>query len=1532
MAKILKILGRIVGISIEWILIFVTVLAFAIRTSPVQTYLAKIATDYLSKELKTTMRIDRVSIVFIDRVALDGVFILDQQQDTLASIGRIYAQLNELDLNKNIIGIEKVELEKGNIHLSRAKEDGAYNYWFITDYFASSKKSTKKKPFAVTLETIELSDVNFHYDDYRKSYSNYGVDFDHISLKHFNLKANNFNTTDGVVKFDLLSLNGLEQSGFKIDNLSSNARISKNGILLSNLKIKTPLSTIDAPKLNLLMSSFEDFQTFEDSVSFDAQLNQSLVSMRDISMFASQLKGMDQMVNIKGKVTEKVKNLKLRELELSTGKKTKIRGDLNLPDFRNLKAAFFSENLDYAYIDLNDLGKIKLPDSNSDKYLTFDKYLHRLVYFEASNVKLDGFYSQFVLAADKIKTSLGQVKMDNGMLFTVNPSNESLFFERSQDSDYDVKIEEFNLGKFLGNNELGIVDGTVFLSGEAFSTAHIDFNLIEGHINRFDYLNYSYNQIDVSEGKFKDNIFTAKIDVKDDNLDLTYNGYIDFNGGQHMRFTIDLKEALLDRLNIGSKKNASLTSNFTVNIFGKTANTMYGSISMDGMLYTQGDREIRVPELLINVKRGPTEDEFKITSGLGNFNMAGKIDFTTLVEDFLLQFEKVFPGLIEQPIAKQKKKRAPSHFRYDFLTNDLDNFLAIFVPDLKISPKTSLKGTYDGANEDFTMKLNSGEISYQDMKFTGVKVDQTLTAESIIADYKLERFSYGDSIKLDNVIFITTGMDNILESEVTWNPETTNSSDIKWQTTIYDNTHLKFLLKPSYFSINEQRWEIENQSDIELQKANIKIENFKLKRDRQYISLDGNIARNDSDRLNFRVNDLDLAELGAFIGSKVEMKGLVNGWGYISNPYENLNYVGDASIQGLYINQEEVGDVFVQSQWNKGSESIGMTGDLMYRGNQTFEFQGSYFTEREENNLDFNLIFDETDIQFTSAFLDPDLVTNVKGLLNGSLKVTGSPENPKLDGRVNLQGGNGKLALLGVNFGFNGEIIADEYGFYINNMPVTDEEGNTGGLIGSVYHTNYKNWNFDLQFNLEGEKTMEDENIFSWSPTSKLPERFLLMNTDYKEGEYYYGKAYGTGFANIYGYSDNIEITVDMKTSRGTKINFPMYGVTDISEEESFIRFVDKDTTIVLDQPKFDFTGVDLNLNFSVTPDAKLKIIFNEQTGDEITATGKGDINMKLDNLGDLTLDGTYRIKEGLYNFAMGPIKQPFYIQEGGTIAWTGDPYNANIDLKTYYKVNASLSEISPDELQGTANMSTQEILCYLDLTESLLKPNIGFDIKAPKANETGKALLSRITSDPDELNRQFFSLLLWKRFQPLKGSTAAGGSAALDLVANQINSMLALVSKEYKMNVNIGADNLTGENSLEFGVTKGFLDDRLIFTGSFGVENNIPTGSQNQSMLIGDVSVEYLLNESGTFRVNIFNESNDYSIIQDKNLGLFTQGAGINYQEDFDNVDNFMLVQYFLDVFRKKEKKRITVKRKKQQTPIPKAESPPVSVLNEED
>jgi len=1522
MAKILKIIGRTLGISFEWILILFMAFAFAIRTSPVQTYLAKKAAAFLSKEWNTRVEVGSVSIIFIDRVALDGVLVMDHNKDTLASIHTLYATLDKLDLEKNELDLGEAELDGGVVHLSRDSKTGAFNFQFIIDYFKSDKPS-KSKPMALSLRTLQLTDVNFKYTDNREKHDLEGIDFDHLDFKHVNLSAEAFTIVNDKISVNIRSFSAQEQSGFKLNQLSALVNVSPKGILLSSLLIKTDDSDIKAPKLNLLMNDYADMSEFVDKVTFDARLAKSTVSLKDVSYFATALWGMDQVIELKADVSKHIKDLKISGLQLKTGKRTVIRGTVNLPDFRNLKRAFFSEKLDYAFISLSDLQKIRMPNSETNRYLSFDKILQRLGYFEALDLRLDGFYSQFVVSTDKLNTKLGAVRMDNGIMFTQNFANNSFLFQHSEASEYDVKVEQFQLGQFLDNRSLGVVDGTFFLTGEAFSLADIHFTEITGNVNRFDYLDYAYTNIIVKKGSFEDNKFAAIIDVKDDNLDLEYNGFIDFKDNQHMSFTIDLKKALLDKLHIAQRDSTSLTTNFVVNVYGSDPNKMAGNVTMHGLLYKEGRNEIKLPDININVTRSEAEDVFKIVSPIADITLTGKIDFSTLVDDFLTQFEKVFPSIVAARGDEKKQKGTKSNFSYNLTTKDSKDFLTIFAPELSVASNSILIGNYSGKDETFTMGFISPEIHYQDFTFKGIDLKQAMTSSEIQAIYSLKKFEYKDSISLDNVKFTTLGGKQGLTSDLTWNKGTKNETDIAWKTTIVNSNHINFVLEPSYFSINDMRWDIENQSDILITDRDVHISKLKLQKNNslqgskaskkdQYVSIDGCISRNDVDRLNFKVHDLDLGELGELLGSEMNLKGSLNSWGYISNPYENLTYLGDVSVEGLYLNNQEVGDIYAQSGWNKASQSIAMNGDLIYKDNESFTFEGSYFTERKEENIELDLVFDETDIQFANAFLDADVVSNIRGKLDGKLRVSGTPDFPKLDGSLKLLDGNAKMELLGVNFGFNGKITADEYGFYIDNMPVTDEEGNTGALIGSVYHNQYKDWNFDLQFDLE-------QDYYARGKNGPLPlQKFLVLNTNFKEGDTYYGKAYGTGTANIFGYTDNLEITVDIQTEKGTRIYFPMFGVSEISEEESFVRFKPKGSQGSAADPKIDFSGVSLDLNFRVTPDAKLKIIFNDQSGDEINATGSGDIGMQLDNLGDLSMEGSFRVKNGLYNFAMGSVKQKFYVEEGGTITWTGDPYTANIDLNTYLIVRANISEISPDQLQGNKG-NQQDIYCYLSLKESLLKPTIGFNIKAPKADETSRALIDRITGDKDELNRQFFSLMLLKKFQPLKGSSASGSSTAMDLASNQINSILDKVSKDYKMNVNLDANQNTGESSFEFGIKKGFIDDRLIFTGSFGVENSSGVQQQQgQSALIGDVSLEYLINESGTFRINVFNESNDYSIIQDKNLGPFSQGAGLHYQEDFDTWENFKIGQYFLDIFRSRENKKFPIKRKRRQTSVP--------------
>ena len=1517
MSKILKITGNLLSLLLDWLLLILILFAFAIRTSTVQTFLAQKAASHLSKELNTTVKIGKVSIIFIDRLALDDVLILDQKKDTLAGIKTLFATVSEIDLKKNNIHLNRISIEKGTIHLNRDRKTGDYNYEFLEDYFSSGKKTKKSKPVNLYVDNVSLIDIDFKYDDFRKSYSTYGMDYDHLDLKKIRLEAGNFSSSKNTFEFEVETLSTRDKCGFVLNDLSMNVKIDPQGLKISNLNIQTPLSSIHLPKFHLLLNEMDDFSYFEDSVRFDSEIAQSKVSLKDVSYFASALEGMDAQVTIEGKVKEYVKNLHISNLDLRTGKSIVIQGDLTLPDFRDWESAKIREHIRYANVPLHELGEIKLPVSSGSKTLNINPQVNAFGTIRVFDLKLDGSTRDISIYADSIKSNLGSIGLASGMQLK---QLGDIYAFNTHDSLKGVQFNAVSLNTLTGLTQFGLADGDIALKGSISDQGKVYLHKISGFVKRFDLMGYPYSNIEIKKGSFINNVFEGEMDVKDDNLDLTYNGRLDLNGDKHLQFSVDLTRAVLDKLQLSDKAGTRLSSNFRVDIFGDTPNKMRGNITLDGLLYIEGEKKIRVPSLSLHVERGK-EDVFHLQSKVADATLKGKINFETLISDFSNQFSKVFPSIQVQEVnknksGKQKNKAVKSHFSYEIISKDLSEVLEIFVPELQIPKHSVLQGHYDGELSNFTLSFESPEVIYDSIHFKKIKFDQSLTSSGISAEYTVSELALSDSIIFHKVRFLANGTQENLLSELTWDKNTEDDSRISWETHIPNTNEINFELLPSYFSINQQKWEIEKESHLKIANNEFHITKLKIQRADQFISIDGKISRNDSDKLNFQLNDIDLKEISDLLGSEVAMKGKLNGWGYIANPYTNLTYMGDASIREFYLNEREVGDVYLQSDWNKQRESIRLEGDLTYRGAQTFKFDGNYYLDKETDNLDFDLVFDQTDIQFTNAFMDPDVIRNIKGVVDGRISVKGTPEFPKLKGEVNLLAGNAKVELLGVNFGLNGKIKADEYGFYIDNMPVLDEDGNSGSLIGSIYHSNFEDWNFDLQFDLDKNTSVYQSAFLSFVPGNTTMSKFLVLNTKFKEGDYYFGKAYVTGKANIFGYSDNLDITVDLKTQRGTTVNFPMFGMTELEEENGYIKFLKKGEDIQIEQPKIDFSGVNLDLNFKVTPDAKLKIIFNETTGDEISAAGSGDINIELDNLGDLSMEGTFRVKEGMYNFAMGPIKQPFYIEDGGTITWTGDPYNATIDLKTYYEVYANLTEIAPDQFQGSTANSTQKVQCYLGLTESLMKPAIGFDIKAPKADESGKALISRITGDKDELNRQFFSLMLWKRFQPLKGTTAAGGSAAMDLVSNQINSMLSQVSKDYKLNVNLDSDQLSGESTYEFGVTKGFLDNRLILNGSFGVEN-VTSSSQSQSALIGDVRLEYLLNESGTVRINVFNESNDFSVINEKSLGPFTQGAGIHYQEDFDNFDNFKLAQYFLDIFRKKGNKRYPVKRNKRQTVI---------------
>ena len=59
-----------------------------------------------------------------------------------------------------------------------------------------------------------------------------------------------------------------------------------------------------------------------------------------------------------------------------------------------------------------------------------------------------------------------------------------------------------------------------------------------------------------------------------------------------------------------------------------------------------------------------------------------------------------------------------------------------------------------------------------------------------------------------------------------------------------------------------------------------------------------------------------------------------------------------------------------------------------------------------------------------------------------------------------------------------------------------------------------------------------------------------------------------------------------------------------------------------------------------------------------------------------------------------------------------------------------------------------------------------------------------------------------------------------------------------------------------------------------------VPIGGIEETLIIGDVQIDFILNEDGTLRAKVFNRENEFRYIGDE-LG-YTQGIGLSYKVDF--------------------------------------------------
>lgn len=1459
------------------VLIFV---AFAIRTSWFQTYLAQQAATYLSKEWKTEVRIDKVDIKFLDLVDIEGVYVEDKLKDTLLYSEALHVNIGLLSLAESMVDIETVELTNATANIKKYKGDTIFNFQHIVDYFATEDEDTTSSDFKVDVQKVILSNVNFVYQDQNADFTEYGLDYSNLGIKNLSGEFSNFGFAGEQIGASIKNLHFKERSGLILTKLSADVTYNPEAIGLKNLRLGFNNSLLISDEFYLLTpNGTEDFSNFVHNVTLAGNIRDTKIDLTDIAYFVPTIQGMDAKINLNNtELKGAVYGLQLLNTDITLLDSTIIRGDFQIPDLDHGEV-YFDDQVTLFQTTVADIQSLKLtPFLEGQDYLMLPASMAKagLIKLRKSHVK--GTLNDFTFNG-ALTSGLGNVYVENGLRF-YKKSGEDIYYYNSAKKglNKDLIVQNLDLEALSGSTMLGKTSGylTIQEGSKGFSMDEIKV-LFSGKFSQFELNNYNYQDITIKNGKYANDRFAGKIDIKDDNLAVRYDGWVDLKNDMQFKFNLEIDSANLSNLNfLSDSLKSHLETNLVVDIRGTDPNELSGSVKIEDFKYVENGTEFVFDQMVLDVARNQTNDSITIASELLDLELTGKFDLLDLWPVVQHQLARVADHIVEDvDISKTKN----AYFDLKLELKDINPILNFVDTNLYVAQNSRVTSSYNLDDLKLTVDVSSDSVLYDGMRMEKIVFKSYFDSLRANVQFQMLEINVNDSLGVSNAALFSYVKNNEFSTNVGWDAlGKVEPALFAFKTELKENKDIVTKFNPSFFFLKSHKWDIKPQSTFVWNNEVFEFTDFQIKNGAHFVELDGKVSKDSDDWLYFKVRDFDLTDLNGILNGSMELAGNVNIDGGVSDVYNNIRFTSNSDIDNLSIDGELVGDIIVDNKWNKETNSVSIDGNLSRDNKETFTFNGGYNPSLDKNNLDLDLIFDYTDIGFLSVFSDPELYTDIEGLLNGKLKITGELTDPIINGKLDVVTANVKVPMFNVTFGFSGGINFGPDEFVVDFMNVYDQEGNNAIASMQIYHYDWADWNYDITLDMTG---------------PMVSERFLVMDTEYQNGDLYYGKAYISGDVNIFGYDATTEISVNATTKPGTDIKLAMYGTGDL-EESSFIVF---DTVVPVYDPnaednedaRIESSGLIMNMNFNITKDTRATIVFDPVYEDQIEIeSGSGKLALNMDEYGEMTMRGDYTIYDGVYNMNVkGLAKRKFILEPASRLEWTQSPYDAIINIGAKYVTRTSLDPILPPGVIGTGEKT--KVVAILNMRNTLLSPELSFDIDTPESGDLGNAAIAAL--DNDEMKKQFFALVALGRFLAINGNAGSGGNVGLGIAEDQVNAVLDKVSQNFDLDATID------DSRVGFGFETQ-VGEKITIKSSLGV---VSGDDEHEGGLIGDVVIEYELNDDGSFTVNIFNESNQGP---DAEKGPFTQGVGLHYEENFNTAREFKLLQKFLNLFRKQENK----------------------------
>ena len=1374
-------------------------------------------------------------------------------------------------VEKNLSSIIASNISSNNFDFSLKDINLNLNGKVSVNDFIIYNKEKDTVLYAKSFSASPTELVNYINNE-KSSFKSLNLNGGFINANNFNssvLLTSNQNGLEIVENFKFISIQNIGITDFDIliDQQGKKYNISNDEIKIENLLIKNS-------EIQFSVSDFKSkINAKEVSILSDVLIKDSDVRL-DLEKFSygnSIFTGIIHLKNVneikKFKYDGYFKNSTLNSSDFKTP----------ITDLDIQIESFFEGNID----------EIKFKDLNAkslDNELITDLFFRFSESFNDSDIafELKSFDSSttfiYSLFPDLFGTvipsafkNIGKLEMDG--IFTKNDdiilSNANIKTEFGV-IDYDIKLsnlKNINIAKYQGSfngNSFDLAkiinlpfelqsDFSFSINGQGFDEENLKSSVV-GQMNNVIINNYPYKKIMIN-GDVSDKQFTGSLIVDDNNLNLNFDGLINYsNDLVEYDFNANIKKANLDEINLSKVKKQSVFGNISAKLVGENFQSMIGDISFTDFILTGLDDEYKFENLTIQSRINNEKRFFNINSEdavsgilIGDFN-------------FLL-----LPTLMKNSILSGYNNYLPpknnSEFDLSFNLNLKPKFANIISKKFTIDQNTFLSGEFD--TDNYKIKIQTPSLEFSKVIVDDFTLNISNNSGNININTVKSNYFNGENIEIS-----LAKIGDFTNVDLNFKQLDNSSGSLRFEHTINPNQRSEFLIKELAFVFNGTDWQLKKQSKGRASNLLIIGDKYTELKPTNIFSSDQSIEFNYFDDENDFVfsSDFDNVDFSSIVPKpkNIFYEGKING--LIQLEKSDGLYLGssDVSIGSFSANGIVLGNASLSIDNSLNQDSYNLEFIIKNKRSNIFDLSGVFKIEDDDYPMDFKLITRNFNIAPFSA-IGENVLQNFKGYFNSDIDVTGTFFKPVFEGYINAVDSSFDVPYLGLRYGF-----VDDPTFTLNNQTINikdftlnEKKSNTSGIMsGKISHNRLKDWFLDFK--------IESNNL-------------LALNTQSSENEYYYGTGFLNGSAYFIGPGKDLDIEINGATQENTKIIIPIrYG--DGLDQLSYLTFKENNndsTTNLVNQ------GLEVFLNMNINKNAEIEIIFDEKTGSKISGLGEGQFNIISDYTDNFTIDGEFTLETGYYFYKnFGIVERVFDLNKGANIVWNGDPYRGIIDAKARYNVPGGAN---PAPLIQNTSFN-RKIPTYVDVElqgelSNLETPN--FEIIFPNTSGSIKSELDYYLNDSEKKQTQAISLISQGYFLDNSSSSLVSTQTITNNLFQRASGIIddLLGGDDDKMNLGINyeqGDKFSTSSLLNrdrIGLSlQSEISDKILINGKIGV----PVSGTEENVILGNVQIDFLLNNSGSLRAKVFNKENEYQFFGDE-IG-FTQGVGISYDVEFDS------------------------------------------------